>query len=88
MSRLKSLLSQPQAAHGALVTVALAATAIVGSAADFTASSTNPADTFAAGTLHIGGLRGARITVTIQVRTAAKHTYRASRVYKSRAKAR
>lgn len=53
MSRLQSLLSQPQAALGALLTVALAATAVIGSGADFTASSANPANTFAAGTLHI-----------------------------------
>jgi hypothetical protein len=53
MSRLKQMLSQPQAALGALLTVALAATAIVGSGADFTASSANPANTFSAGTLHI-----------------------------------
>jgi hypothetical protein len=53
MSRLQLLLSRPQTALGALLTVALAATAVVGSGADFTASSANPANTFAAGTLHI-----------------------------------
>lgn len=53
MSRLALLLSQPRTALGALLTVALAATAIVGSGADFTASSANPANTFSAGTLHI-----------------------------------
>ena len=53
MSRLQLLLSQPQTALGALLTVALAATAVIGSGADFTASSANPANTFTAGTLHI-----------------------------------
>jgi hypothetical protein len=53
MSRLKLLISQPQTAVGALLTVALAATAVVGSGADFTASSANPANTFSAGTLHL-----------------------------------
>lgn len=53
MSRAKLLLSQPRTALGALLTLALATTAVVGSGADFTASSANPANTFAAGTLHI-----------------------------------
>jgi hypothetical protein len=54
LSRLKVLTSQPKLALGALVTLLLAATAVVGSGADFTASSANPANTFASGTLTIG----------------------------------
>jgi hypothetical protein len=54
MSRLKLLTSQPKLALGALLTLLLAAGAVVGSGADFTASSANPANTFASGTLTIG----------------------------------
>ena len=57
MSRLQLLLSQPRTALGALLTVALAAAAVIGSGADFTASSANPANTFTAGTLHIANSR-------------------------------
>ena len=53
MSRLKVLASQPRTALGALLTMLLAAGAVVGSGADFTASSANPANTFASGTLSI-----------------------------------
>jgi spore coat-associated protein N len=53
MSRLKVLASQPRIALGALLTMLLAAAAVVGSGADFTASSANPANTFASGTLSI-----------------------------------
>lgn len=53
MSRLKVLVSQPRIALGALLTLLLAAGAVVGSGADFTASSANPANTFASGTLSI-----------------------------------
>src|SRR3954463_13109765 len=53
MSRLKILAGTPRMALGALVTLLLAAGAVVGSGADFTASSANPANTFAAGTLSI-----------------------------------
>ena len=53
MSRLKVLASQPRLALGALLTMLLAAGAVVGSGADFTASSANPANTFASGTLSI-----------------------------------
>jgi hypothetical protein len=53
MSRLQYLLSQPKAALGTLLTLVLAATAVVGSGADFTAASANPANVFAAGTLHM-----------------------------------
>jgi spore coat-associated protein N len=53
MSRLQVLAAQPRLALGALVTLLLAAGAVVGSGADFTASSANPANTFASGTLTI-----------------------------------
>ena len=53
MSRLHVLASQPRIALGALLTLLLAAGAVVGSGADFTASSANPANTFASGTLSI-----------------------------------
>jgi hypothetical protein len=46
-------LAQPRLALSALVTLLLAAGAVVGSGADFTASSANPANTFATGTLSI-----------------------------------
>jgi hypothetical protein len=52
-SRLKVLTSQPKLALGALLTLLLAAGAVVGSGADFTASSANPSNTFASGTLSI-----------------------------------
>jgi spore coat-associated protein N len=54
LSRLQVLTSQPKLALGALLTLLLAAAAVVGSGADFTASSANPANTFASGTLTIG----------------------------------
>lgn len=54
MSRLHVLVSQPRLALGALLTLLLAAGAVVGSGADFTATSANPSNTFAAGTLSIG----------------------------------
>ncbi|HEU0235695.1 MAG TPA: hypothetical protein VFR14_04545 [Candidatus Limnocylindrales bacterium] len=53
MSRLQVLVGQPKLALGALLTLLLAAGAVVGSGADFTAASANPANTFAAGTLSI-----------------------------------
>jgi spore coat-associated protein N len=53
MSRIKVLAAQPRMALGALLTLLLAAGAVVGSGADFTASSANPANTFASGTLSI-----------------------------------
>jgi hypothetical protein len=52
-SRLKLIADQPRLALGALLTMLLAAGAVVGSGADFTASSANPANTFASGTLSI-----------------------------------
>jgi hypothetical protein len=53
MSRFKVLAAQPRIALGALLTLLLAAGAVAGSGADFTASSANPANTFASGTLSI-----------------------------------
>ena len=53
MSRARVLAANPRLALGALLTVLLAAAAVVGSGADFTASSANPANTFASGTLSI-----------------------------------
>jgi hypothetical protein len=51
MSRLHVLASQPRMALGALLTLLLAAGAVIGSGADFTAASANPSNTFATGTL-------------------------------------
>jgi spore coat-associated protein N len=51
MSRLRVLAANPRLALGALLTLLLAAGAVVGSGADFTASSANPSNTFASGTL-------------------------------------
>jgi hypothetical protein len=53
VSRLSVLIAKPKMALGALLTVALAGAAVAGSGADFTASSANPSNTFAAGTLSI-----------------------------------
>ena len=53
MSRIHVLVSQPRLALGALLTLLLAAGAVVGSGADFTASSANPSNTFSSGTLSI-----------------------------------
>jgi spore coat-associated protein N len=53
MSRLRVLAANPRLALGALLTLLLAAGAVVGSGADFTASSANPSNTFASGTLSI-----------------------------------
>ncbi len=69
MSRLRALAGQPKTALGALVTVLLAATAVAGSGADFTASSANPANTFSAGTLSIANSRaGTAILTTSDLR--------------------
>jgi hypothetical protein len=59
LSRLKVLTSQPKLALGALLTLLLAAGAVVGSGADFTASSASPGNTFASGTLTIGNSKQA-----------------------------
>ena len=60
MSRIHVLVSQPRLALGALLTLLLAAGAVVGSGADFTASSANPANTFASGTRRIDELQRGR----------------------------
>jgi hypothetical protein len=59
VSRLQALAAQPRIALGALLTLLLAAGAVVGSGADFTATSANPANTFASGTLTIGNSKAA-----------------------------
>ena len=53
MSRISALAAQPRIALGALLTMLLAAAVVVGSGANFSASSANPNNTFAAGTLEI-----------------------------------
>jgi spore coat-associated protein N len=57
MTRLQVLVSQPRLALGALLTLALASAAIVGSGADFTATSANPTNTFSSGTLSISNTK-------------------------------
>jgi hypothetical protein len=64
LSRLKILTSQPKLALGALVTLMLATGAVVGSGADFTATSANPANTFASGTLTIGNSKAGVAVLT------------------------
>ena len=64
MSRLQALVAQPRTALGALLTLLLAAGAVAGSGADFTASSANPTNTFSAGTLTIGNSKDATAILT------------------------
>jgi len=65
LSRLKVLVTQPRMALGALFTVALATAAVVGSGADFSASSANPANEFTTGTLKLSSTSsGALISAT------------------------
>src|SRR5918992_3218211 len=64
LSRLQVLTSQPKLALGALLTLLLAAGAVVGSGADFTATSANPANTFASGTLTIGNSKAGVAVLT------------------------
>ncbi len=64
MSRLQVLAAQPRLALGALLTLLLAAGAVVGSGADFTASSANPANTFASGTLSIANSKEGTAVLT------------------------
>jgi hypothetical protein len=64
LSRLKLLTSQPKLALGALLTMLLAAAAVVGSGADFTAHSANPSNTFASGTLSILNSEEGRAVLT------------------------
>jgi spore coat-associated protein N len=64
LSRLKVLAGQPKLALGALLTLLLAAGAVVGSGADFTATSANPSNTFASGTLTIGNSKAGVAVLT------------------------
>jgi spore coat-associated protein N len=64
MSRLKVLADRPRLALGALLTLLLAAAAVVGSGADFTASSANPSNTFASGTLTIANSKEGTAVLT------------------------
>ena len=64
LSRLQVLTSQPKLALGALLTLLLAAAAVVGSGADFTATSANPSNTFASGTLTIGNSKAGTAVLT------------------------
>src|SRR3954454_14825728 len=64
MSRLQVLAANPRLALGALVTLLLAAGAVVGSGADFTASSANPSNTFSSGTLTIGNSKAGTAVFT------------------------
>jgi spore coat-associated protein N len=64
MSRLQVLVSQPRLALGALLTLALASAAIVGSGADFTASSANPTNSFSSGTLSISNSKSSAAVFT------------------------
>jgi hypothetical protein len=59
-TRLRIIAGQPRLALGALLTLLLAAGAVVGSGADFTATSASPSNTFAAGTLSIVNSREAQ----------------------------
>jgi hypothetical protein len=64
MSRIRVLAANPRLALGALLTLLLAAGAVVGSGADFTASSANPANTFSAGTLSISSSKEGAAVLT------------------------
>jgi hypothetical protein len=71
MSRLQVLIAQPRMALGALLTLLLAAGAVVGSGADFTATSANPANTFATGTLSmVNSKAGAAVLTATNLRPA------------------
>jgi spore coat-associated protein N len=64
MSRLRFLAANPRLALGALLTLLLAAGAVIGSGADFNAASANPANTFSAGTLSITNSKEAAAVLT------------------------
>ena len=66
MSRLRVLVSQPRHALGALLTLLLAAGAVVGSGADFTASTANPNNTFASGTLSMHNSKNEQAILTAE----------------------
>jgi hypothetical protein len=65
MSRLQVLIAQPRMAAGALLTLALAAGAVIGTGADFTAASANPANTFTSGTLTMVNSRSAAAVLSL-----------------------
>jgi hypothetical protein len=65
MSRLQVLIAQPRMAAGALLTLALAAGAVIGSGADFTAASANPANTFSTGTLSMVNSKSASAVLSL-----------------------
>ena len=71
MSRLKVLVTQPRMALGALLTLALAGAAVVGSGADFTASSANPENVFTAGTLKMESSTAGAIVTADDMRPGA-----------------
>jgi hypothetical protein len=64
MSRLQVLASQPRMALGALLTLLVAAGAVVGSGADFTAASANPSNTFSTGTLSMVNSKASSAVLT------------------------
>ena len=64
MSRFQVLADRPRLALGALLTLLLATAAVVGSGADFTASSANPSNTFASGTLTIANSKEGTAVLT------------------------
>ena len=73
MSRLQVLADRPRLALGALLTLLLAAAAVVGSGADFTASSANPSNTFASGTLSIVNSKEGVAVLTASEPPAGRH---------------
>jgi hypothetical protein len=75
MSRLRFLAANPRLALGALLTLLLAAGAVIGSGADFTASSANPSNTFSAGTLSITNSKeGAAVLTASDLKPGATPT--------------
>jgi hypothetical protein len=72
MSRLRVLVTQPKLALGALFTLLLATGAVVSSGADFTATSANPENTFASGTLSmVNSKDGVAVLSAANLRPAA-----------------
>ena len=66
MSRMKALAANPRLALGGLLTLLLSAGAVVGSGADFTASSANPANTFSSGTMTMLNSKGGQAVLTAE----------------------
>ena len=64
MSRLQVLASSPRIALGALLTLALATAAVIGSGANFTASSASPGNTFSSGTLTMSNSKSGAAVLT------------------------